>query len=187
MIVGIVGEPYDVIVYTVVLHTVEVVGQHVGFSHALAVQNNLCIRTLLAAGKSCLLQKIKETCPVRSAAVGIAAVLIISFTASFGLCAPKHSIGDLIAGLNEVRGNTCRLQLSQTILGIFIDLISQLGIIERFPCVGSPLLTWISPCVAIMEVKHEAEANILDAFSQSFHIFKVLAYGDIATFSGVDK
>ena len=181
----IIAQADDVVVDTVLPHTVEEVGQHTCIGYPLTVQHDFGIGALLAAGLPSLLQQREEAVPVGGAAVGVAAVGIVVLDRS--LRPPKHAVGYLVARLNHVGRGTCRLELLQAVLGIFINLRSQLCVIQTLPGIGRPLLAGIGPGVAVMEVEQQRHAGILDALAQGFDIGKVLTYSLIAVLRRVNK
>ena len=164
MIGRIVAQSDDVVVDAVVLHAVEEVCQHVALRGTLTMDDNLGVGTLFATGLTGFLQQIYETVPVGSRRVGVAAV------GCCAICAPQHAIADLVACLDEIGSGTSSFQLTETVLGVFVNLVAQLFVVETLPCIGSPLFGGICPSVTIMEIKHELEACILDALAQFLHI-----------------
>ena len=163
MISRIVAQSDDVVVDAVILHTVEEVRQHAGLRRTLAMQDNLGIRTLLATCLSGLFQQTKETVPVGCRRIGITTVCAVLSNSS--LRSPQHTIADLVARLDEVGRSTSSLQLTETLLGIFIDLVCQRSIVQVLPGIRCPLLARVCPGVAIVEVKHESHASLLDALT----------------------
>ena len=58
---------------------------------------------------------------------------------------------------------------------------------HRQPIGWRPLLGRIGPGVAVVEVEHQQQSCILDAFAQCFHIVDVLAYALVVVIGRIDK
>ena len=159
MISRVVAEPDDVVINGGILHAVKVVCQYVGFGRALAVDDDFRVRTLLATGLTSLLQQIEEAVPVGVRRVGVTAVGSRSFDA------PHHAIRNLVTRLDVVGGGTSGFQLLQTVLCVGVNLFVELCVVEALPSIGRPLLAGVCPRVAIVEVKHEGHALVLDALA----------------------
>ena len=155
----IVAQTDDVIIDGSILHAVEEVCQHGRLGCALAVDDDFRVRTLLATGLTSLLQQIEEAVPVSVRRVGVTAVGSRSFDA------PHHAIRNLVTRLDVVGGGTSGLQLLQTVLGVGVNLFVELCVVEALPSIGRPLLAGVCPRVAIVEVKHEGHALVLDALA----------------------
>ena len=171
MMLWIITQSNDVVVDFCILHTVKEVCQYAGLGCTLAMDDNLRVGTLLATGLTSFLQQIEETSPVGIRTIGVTAISSRSFDS------PQHTIADLVTRLDEVGCGASILQLLQTIFGVLVNLFVEFGVRQRLPCIGSPLLPWVCPCVAIVEVEHESHSLVFDALTQSLDVFKVLTNG----------
>ena len=110
---GVIAQSDDVIIHVVVFDALEVVVAHVGLSRALYVDDDFRLRAYFPAGLGSILEELGEDVPVLVAAwVHLSRV-------------PQHSVGDLIAYLDEVRLRTLVLQGHEAPLGVVVQRIVQ--------------------------------------------------------------
>ena len=77
----------------------------------------------------------------------------------------------------------------ECLLGIFVYLGVEFIVAECFPCLGSPLLGGVCPCVGVVEVEYEFESRFLDALAQRDYIVEILTGIGIVVgiVGGIDK
>ena len=48
-------------------------------------------------------------------------------------------------------------------------------------------MTWVCPCVAVVDAQHEVHAFVLDAFAQLGHVVEILHQGDVCGVVGLHE
>ena len=162
---GVVAQSDDVIVDVVVLHlTVETRG--IAALAQFGVDDNPGIGAFLAASLRGTLEIAGKDLPGSS---------VLSAAGRPDMtCGPQHTIGNLIAYLDEVGSGSGCLHLFQALGGIVVEDGGQFACALAFPTVGQGLFAGVGPGVGIMEVEHQQESCLLDLLAQCLHIVEAL-------------
>ena len=146
---------------------------------------DFCIFAYFSACLAGLFQQGNKTLPIGILGLRVATIGVIATNCGFG--APQHTIRNLITCLDKVGSSACGYHLLQTVLGVPVDGILQLFVSHVFPCIRCPLLARIGPGIAVVEVKYQSHACVLDAFAKCLHIIQVLAHSLVVILCRVYK
>ena len=162
---GVIRQPDDVVVNRCEAG-VEVF-EHVALARTLGMDDNLCIRTNLAAGCRSVAQEVPEPLPVL---FGRGGETTIRRRTSIYICAPQHAVRYLVTNLDEVGCRIGGYQCFQTLLGVSIDSIRQLLIVQRSPACGNPLVGRVCPGVGVVKIEHQSHSFGFDTLAEWQHV-----------------
>ena len=163
---GVVGQSDDVVIDGIGGERPEEAG-HVLPRAQLGLNDDFRLGTGLATASDAGFQIAGE--------VGKGAAVIVAAVGIAMACGPEHSVGDFVAGLDEVGLGSGGLQCVERADGVVVEHLFEHGGVAAVPGRGRGVLRGVGPRVAIVEVEHEFQSGLLDALSELDDVVEVLA------------
>ena len=165
---GIVAQAEDVKFHATAGEVLEILYGIAGVLDMLEMNDHLRLGADLAASRHRLLEDSRKV------------VLVVHGTRVDAADVPEHSARNLVAHLDEIRRSAFCHQMLQRFLGVVIDFVGHRRCrFQLLPRLGHGLMRRICPGVAIVEIKHEGEALLLDTLAEGCHISQILTHGRV--------